>query len=126
MNMPQAAGIYLRRAAQKWRSIQVNYKTRFLQRRFANREAIKRLKISQKYMQAADTMAVGNKNAAAYEFASRGASFAFTTFHYQEFLMYLKAALANKRHNLLQVKALEMYWRSALLSQIAVMLSRAS
>lgn len=109
MNMPQAAGIYLRQAAQKWRSIQINYKTRFLQRRFANRTAIKRLQISQKYMRAADTMAVGNKNAAAYEFAARGASFAFTTFHYQEFLMYLKAALVTKRTNLLQVKAAKMF-----------------
>ncbi len=109
MAMPQAASIYLRRAAQKWRAIQVNYKTRFLQRRFANREAIRRLKISQRYMKAADTMAVRNKNAAAYEFASRGASFSFTTYHYQEFLMYLKAALVTKRTNLLQVKAAKMF-----------------
>jgi uncharacterized protein len=109
MAMPQAAGIYLRRAAQRWRSIQVRYKTRFLKRRFANREALKRLQISQKYMRAANTMAAGNKNAAAYEFASRGASFSFTTFHYQEFLMYLKAALVTKRTNLLQVKAAKMF-----------------
>jgi len=109
MNMPLAAGLYLRRAAQKWRSIQSNYKTRFLGRRFANSEAIGRFKISQGYMRAADTMSASNKNAAAYEFAARGASFAFTTYHYQEFLMYLKVALLTKRTNLLQVKAAKMF-----------------
>lgn len=105
MRLPPAAASYLLQSSQAWKNLQTKFKDLFVQRRIANQEAINRMTISQRYMQAAQKQASQNQAAASYEYASRGASFAFTTFHYQDFLLQLKSAIETKDPALLQKKA---------------------
>ncbi len=109
MRLPAKAGSYLRQNSRGWHGIGRRFFKMFKKRGIANKEAVRRMRISLRYLKAADDEAKARRHAAAYEFAARGASFAFTTFHYQDFLLHLKAALKTKNTKLLQLKAQKMF-----------------
>lgn len=109
MALPRGAAAYLTAKARQWVQIQKRFQTLFVQRRVANKEAIRRFKISRAYLQAALRQAKAGHPAAGYEFAGRGASFAFTTFHYQDFLLHLRAAMVSHDSRPLKVKAAKMF-----------------
>lgn len=105
MRLSPDAGTYLIKQAQSWSAVQAKFKSLFVQRRIANKDALDKMMISQRYMESASKRASQNQAASAYEFASRGASFAFTTFHYQDFLIRIQEAIKSKDSEPIRKKA---------------------
>lgn len=109
MALPKGAAVYLTRKAREWKQIQKRFQTLLVRRRVANKEAVRRFQVSRAYLHAALREAKAGHPAAGYEFAARGASFAFTTFHYQDFLLHLRAARVSRDSRPLKVKAAKMF-----------------
>ena len=106
MAIPAEAGAALRQAANTWGGIFGKFQGMTAQRKIGNDETIRRFQIAAKFLESGKQQFGKGLNAAGYEFASRAASFSFTTFHQQDFIIQLKAAIEAKATAPLLQKAL--------------------